>query len=327
MNLNSTFSNIFLSHSGKVSTKWESYLPLYDQIFESFRNSPVHLLEIGIQNGGSLELWEKYFKNGLKIIGCDIDLRCGSLEFPQSNIDLVIGDICDPLVTKKILEIAPKFQIIIDDGSHRSTNIISTFLTLFPHLAPGGIYVVEDLHCSYWKEYQGGLFDPHSSISFFKKLIDIVNQQYWCNQLTVEEFMKDFSTSNLLHASCWDALREIDSIEFVNSVCILKKKSSPDDGLGRLLVSGQEEKVSPIKEGLNVNKNIPQFPQLDNPFSSQQVHLAAQSIERDALVRKHLEALVAKNHELTQLYYDASLKVIELEAQLKDLDNGESIFK
>ena len=48
---------------GKVSDKWESYLEYYDTLLAPRRNLPVSLLEIGVQNGGSLETWAAYFNN------------------------------------------------------------------------------------------------------------------------------------------------------------------------------------------------------------------------------------------------------------------------
>ncbi len=50
-----------LEHNGKVSDKWELYVNEYDRIFSPYRDRPLNLLEIGIQNGGSLEIWPTYF--------------------------------------------------------------------------------------------------------------------------------------------------------------------------------------------------------------------------------------------------------------------------
>ena len=52
---------LYREHQGKVSDKWSIYLSEYDRLFSSYRDRPVRMLEIGIQNGGSLEIWSKYF--------------------------------------------------------------------------------------------------------------------------------------------------------------------------------------------------------------------------------------------------------------------------
>ena len=55
------FHTLTIEHKGKISDKWNLYLDIYERIFCSLRNKPISLLEIGIQNGGSLEIWASYF--------------------------------------------------------------------------------------------------------------------------------------------------------------------------------------------------------------------------------------------------------------------------
>lgn len=45
------------------------------------------------------------------------------------------------------------YDIIIDDGSHMVRHVIASFEALFPYLRRGGLYIIEDLHTSYWKRY------------------------------------------------------------------------------------------------------------------------------------------------------------------------------
>ena len=60
---------LYDSHSGKVSDKWSSYLEVYDRVLGTYRSTPVRLLEIGIQNGGSMEIWARYFETARALIG------------------------------------------------------------------------------------------------------------------------------------------------------------------------------------------------------------------------------------------------------------------
>ena len=73
---NNSIKEIHIQKTGKVSDKWSSYLDYYDTVFFSRKNESINLLEIGVQNGGSLETWAEYFKNAKNIIGCDIDEKC-----------------------------------------------------------------------------------------------------------------------------------------------------------------------------------------------------------------------------------------------------------
>jgi len=80
--------------------------------------------------------------------------------------------------------------IIIDDGSHVSEHVITSFHTLFPYLANNGIYVVEDLHTSYLPEMGGNWKDLNqstSSMSMLKSLADGLNYEYIPNR-TMEIF-------------------------------------------------------------------------------------------------------------------------------------------
>ncbi|BDG71763.1 hypothetical protein Rmf_16920 [Roseomonas fluvialis] len=71
------------------------------------------------------------------------------------------------------------FDIIIDDGSHRSEHVIATFGACFRRLAPRGIYIVEDLHASYWPDWGGRYRAPGSSIEFLKTLVDALHADHF----------------------------------------------------------------------------------------------------------------------------------------------------
>lgn len=128
------------------SRKLPAYYQYYDRHFESRRMDTKKLLEIGIQYGGSLEMWAKYFPKA-EITGADIDPLCKIHQ--KGKITVKIGDQTD----EKFLSQFTNFDIIIDDGGHTMKQQQVSFKTLFPLLNPGGIYVIEDLHTSYWPEF------------------------------------------------------------------------------------------------------------------------------------------------------------------------------
>lgn len=234
-----TLQQLHASHTGKVSDKWSSYLERYDTLLTPFRSKEVRILEIGIQNGGSLEIWAKYFSHAQKIIGCDIEDTCGSLVFSEPNIHVIIGDAKDAATCVKITAHAPAYDIIIDDGSHHSHDIIQTFLAYFPLLSHGGIYIIEDLHCSYWSSHEGGVHHPRSSINFFKLLIDLIHREHWREDLAAEQLLMRFTTAT----APW--MGEISGITFYNSVCIVEKKASAINNLGVRHITGRQAQVRP----------------------------------------------------------------------------------
>src|SRR4249919_1939875 len=123
----SALLSIARKHRGKVSDKWASYFATYEALFEPFREKPISLLEIGVQNGGSLEIWAKYLPHATRFVGCDIDPRCGELDFKDPRISVVTGDANLPGTFDRIAAIARRYEIMIDDGSHTAPDIIASF--------------------------------------------------------------------------------------------------------------------------------------------------------------------------------------------------------
>lgn len=163
----------------KVSTKWDSYLEVYEDAFRPFKQQAVDLLEIGVQNGGSLEIWSRYFPRARTLTGCDINPRCGALQYADPRVQVIVGNANEQATFQKIAARSPAFDIIVDDGSHRTNDVISSFLTYFPLLKPGGIFIAEDMHCAYWEEYGGGVLNDRSSAAFFRRLMDTVNSDHF----------------------------------------------------------------------------------------------------------------------------------------------------
>lgn len=239
-----TIEELHRSHTGKSSDKWAYYLTIYDRIFSTLKDDPLKLLEIGVQNGGSLEVWSKYFTNALKIVGCDIDTRCGDLVYDDKRISIVVGDVNTENTFDAIAVHSSTFDIIIDDGSHLSDDIIRSFVNYFKILSPGGIYVIEDTHSMYWDEYQGGILKQTTAHAFFKLCVDLVNYEYWKSDLSINTLLSTFfpkkNTPSFL-AEGW-----IEGVEFYNSMVIVRKSRRPSHAkLGDRLIVGREAIVEP----------------------------------------------------------------------------------
>ncbi len=169
--------NIGAHLTAKIS--WHDYAESYSQYFGKVKNKPLKILEIGILNGGSLKLWEEYFQNA-EIYGIDTTLDYISVDLKRSIC--YIADQSKPADLMRVVrDSGGGFDIIIDDGEHLPQGQITSFVTLFPHLNRGGIYVIEDLHAAYWTDY-GGVgskenpnADGYTMVTFLKHLIDDVN--------------------------------------------------------------------------------------------------------------------------------------------------------
>lgn len=165
--------------------KWNHhwYCDKYEKILRHWKDSAIHLLEIGIggyefpdRGGQSLKMWRDYFKKAL-IFGLDIYDKTG---LDGDRITTFKGSQTDPAFLDSLKPIMKFLHLVIDDGSHRCSDIITAFENLFPWLPDGGIYIVEDTETSYWEDYGGNskwLEDPKTTMNYFKRLADGMNWQ------------------------------------------------------------------------------------------------------------------------------------------------------
>lgn len=163
----------FYGNKGKTIYKWLHYFEIYHRHFSRFIGKEVTLLEIGVFEGGSLELWRDYFGSKCKIYGIDINPDCKKHESEQ--IEIFIGSSEDRDFLREFKEKIPKIDILIDDGGHTMNQQIVAFEELYPHISPDGVYLCEDLLTSYWEEYGGGYKQENTFIEYSKNLIDYLN--------------------------------------------------------------------------------------------------------------------------------------------------------
>jgi len=168
----------FLNNNKRLLHKWFHYFEIYDRYFSKFRNKEVSILEIGIDNGGSLQMWKDYFGPKAKIYGVDILKECK--QFEEDQITVLIGSQEDENFWDTVKILLPKFDIIIDDGGHTMNQQIKTYECMYPHLNEGGIYLCEDNHTSYMDPnyWGGGYKNPNSFIEYSKNFIDYIHSWY-----------------------------------------------------------------------------------------------------------------------------------------------------
>lgn len=160
----------FDHNDGRMIHKWLHYFPIYEQHFDSFRGRAVTMLEIGVSHGGSLQMWRHYLGRRSTIVGFDIEPRVA--ELTEAGIEVLVGDQSDPDFLASLVERYGGFDIVLDDGSHLPEHQIASITHLWPHLAMGGLYVVEDLHSNYWSAYGAGRGHSDSFISWLHGRID-----------------------------------------------------------------------------------------------------------------------------------------------------------
>jgi hypothetical protein len=239
-----SLANLYSEYTfGKVSTKWESYFPIYDFWLSPTRDTTQNILEIGVQNGGSLEIQSRYFRKARAIIGADVNPLVNNLCFQDPRIKIIVGAAREKSTFQKILESAPNgYDLIIDDGSHHSIDTVLNFVMYFPLLNPGGLYIVEDMHCAYWEDYGGGLENPRSVAIFFKSIIDLINVEHARGKFNQCSLFKEFFDEAQLPTCLRDG--SIFSIASYNSIYVIKKSTDRlKPFLGGCVIVGDEASV------------------------------------------------------------------------------------
>ena len=198
--------------------KWHHYFDIYDRHFSKFRQSPITMLEIGVFRGGSLRMWKEYFHPDSIIVGIDIDKSCAAHQAADQNVFVRIGSQADPGFLAEVNSEFGPFDIILDDGSHKTHHQIVSFGALYRDaLKDGGCYMVEDMHTNYWLKH---VDSPETFIEVAKQLIDLLHEPYLQRKET-----------NFRHGH-EDALREIElsyiaahlgGIAFYDSIVVFDK--------------------------------------------------------------------------------------------------------
>jgi len=153
-----------------------SYFGPYDRHFSRFRGKDVSILEIGIANGGGLQMWKNYLGDKSRIYGIDIRPSC---MFEESQITCFLGDQQDVKFLDSVMSKIGELDMVCDDGGHSMEQQINSFIKIWPYVKPGGVYLVEDLITSYHPNNKYGSENRDNSfISVVKNMIDEVNRPW-----------------------------------------------------------------------------------------------------------------------------------------------------
>jgi cephalosporin hydroxylase len=201
----------WLNNTGQSIHKWVNYFPIYEKHFAPWKGKSATVLEIGVEHGGSLQMWRDYFGPGSTIVGIDIDPNCARHEPPGTHVR--IGDQTDTAFLQQVTDEFGPFDIVIDDGSHISDHITATFNFLYSKVTENGCYFVEDLHKTYEAPHGNSLSNPMSFINQVKAITDsLIADHVWHSNFTIKP------TSFTRDTFC---------ISFYDSIIVFDKKQIP----------------------------------------------------------------------------------------------------
>lgn len=196
------------------NSKAHDYLRKYEFFLNKWKSEKINVLELGVFEGGSLNMWGEYFSNAT-IYGVDITEKC--TQFEGGNRKVLIQDLADENGLEDLGKIHP--SIIIDDASHFWSHQIKALYHLLPHLQKGGVYILEDLGTSF-SSYRNMNYDDASitAYDFCSAIAEVVASG---------EMLRSFH----LQASLWPLKQEIEflaqqisMISFIHESCIIVKK-------------------------------------------------------------------------------------------------------
>lgn len=179
----------FRKNKKRLIHKWVHYFEIYHRHFERFRGKKITVVEFGVSQGGSLQMWREYFGKRARIYGIDINPECKQFEDRKTKI--FIGDQEDRDFLRSIAKEIGPIDVLIEDGGHTVGQQIATFEVLYPKMRHDGVFLMEDLHTNYWPRYGGGYRREGTFWEYAKALTDQLNA--WHSRedaLAVNEFTR-----------------------------------------------------------------------------------------------------------------------------------------
>ena len=161
-----------LKYQTDKASSYHDYLVHYDELLAPLRSQPFDMLEIGVASGASIRMWHDYFP-AARIVGVDVEpFAFEPAELPRFTF--LRGSQADPVFLHQLVQ-QFDFRLVVDDGSHYWAHQIFTFQAVFPLLAPGSVYVCEDIQTSFGghvAQYQAGARE--SAAAYFLRLAQFV---------------------------------------------------------------------------------------------------------------------------------------------------------
>jgi len=212
------------NYQGPMSTKWDNYFDVYHRHFSVFRNTAPVIVEFGVKDGGSLFMWRDYFGKDSRICGVDINPSCKQLE--KDGFEIFVGDQANKDFLQLVKSAVGPIDVLIDDGGHTMEQQINTFEELYGLVKCPGIYLVEDVHTSYWRRrYGGGLRRRGTFIEHTKKLIDQMNAWHISSKANLVHIGKDVKVDSFTRSTY--------SMTYYQSMVVFEKRQVEKQILSR----------------------------------------------------------------------------------------------
>jgi len=202
-----TLDELALKYGTDKSSLGHNYCDLYEKHLPKAVNKFV---EIGVWHGASIRMFKEWYKDQGEFFAMDV---FGGEVIPETSLmNLGITPYKGSQSDINFLKSIPhKFDVLIEDGSHHSDEQVITFSYMFRnHIADGGLYCLEDVHCCKDQYWWRGIVKKHEDtiLGVFEK---------YKNGGTLECDFITFAESNEL-------MSMIESVDIYNDAIIFIKK-------------------------------------------------------------------------------------------------------
>ena len=193
----------------KTENKGHGYSKFYKQKLDNLKNKKINILEIGSYAGASAAALIKYLPQSN--VFC-FDINISKFEYKSKKIHVFGLDINNQ---KKLTKIVNKifnqykikeFDIIIDDGSHNLSDIITALKIFFKYLKKKGLYIIEDFKYPNYYPYN--------------KNID---------HILIDEVFKNLETKKIFNSNILSEKEQLDLMNKINKIEIYKGNLKDSD--------------------------------------------------------------------------------------------------
>jgi hypothetical protein len=146
-------ADLYGSDKGTIKHRYTS---VYERVIQTLLRGGTRLettlsiCEFGVACGASLRMWANYLPKST-IHGFDIRQECSRLCEDVNNVEIIISD-------PRFFDFTQfRFDLVVEDASHISEDIVDIFKNSWRAVKPGGFYIIEDLACTY---------NPHYAMQF-----------------------------------------------------------------------------------------------------------------------------------------------------------------
>lgn len=188
------------------------------------------MAELGIFSGGSLEMWQNVFGPGLRLWGCDIAIMTKQYETDDTSgrTKIFNMDQTDPAAWSRFKKLVPKLDILIDDGLHLFKGQVASFDNIVDHIAPGGVFMTEDISDGTRPGAKSRYNDPP--------------------EYTVGKYLEySFRNTRALHHEYTHTQKTVDSVHYYPYLFVLEKRLSVGE---KLKAIKHGNKWKPISRGV-----------------------------------------------------------------------------